>query len=320
MKHRQKKSRSASVPLSGPMFVEDRVRGEIAARHRSRAFLEVVRFLRRLRRYLPPEHTVNSRRFPGVGDDEDDNIVSVSAKALWKTPIGDFTIVSMHERSDIPSLTQISDPYLAALEQFCDRATQQDPQDVAKQFRGLIFMAIHFYEAYHDDVEKALASLDADDPDPFVAVLETYGPMSPAEDPSRGAALSQWGRKLLTGDQQAATLFRNITRAVTQQRTGRRTIQWSDDERRRVLDVFREEYRFCCAFKRILRQRWRNTIARDLQLANKFGLTPAEVSSAIGEAQRLKPREWAINRTASRVKWPSERVRQSLLKFSSRNQ
>ncbi|MGH7961770.1 MAG: hypothetical protein ACRERD_08070, partial [Candidatus Binatia bacterium] len=115
--------------------------------------------------------------------------------------------------------------------------------------------------------------------------------------------------KLLTGDPQAVALFRDIGRAVTHQQTGRPSTQWSNEEGQRVVDVFQEEYRFCRALKRTLRQRWRNLTARDLHLADKFHLSRAHVDALTRQAAHTRPYNLALERTANRVNWPLERVR-----------
>jgi hypothetical protein len=216
-------------------------RGAIASKNRSRRLFAVCRFFDSLKSHLPPDRKVEGFLVHDPNSEEHSiSVAGLSLRSLSplgipiEIPSGEFAIISDFDRDEIPSLANISDEHLEALEKSCQKAKRLLPQKAAKRFHNLIYVAEHFLLAYEGDKQKTIKALRVNDLGPLHTLTVAYGDAGfPFEQGSEPLL-----RKLVDRDPKA----KEIIDQLLKESPGRKVITRTREEERERTKQRKREY------------------------------------------------------------------------------
>lgn len=170
-------------------------------------------------------------------------------------------------------------------------------------------LAKSFYDVLKEAASKAVKiAQEEGERRPLLHLIELYGPFIVNESVEVRALTEEWWEAARYGDKEARKAWKAFCTALSRMIPGPPEKSIAEEFEK----TYREEYQLCKAAKKVLNGRHHNKATPVRILKRQFQLSQREVDVGF----LLKPREWAIKRTAQRLGMSPELARQHLLSFS----
>jgi hypothetical protein len=150
-------------------------------------------------------------------------------------------------------------------------------------------------------------ALDGGDHNPFLCLVELYGQWLLNLSEKARTVASEWCHHARNGDHEAKRKWKAFCKALSRLIPGppRKPMVEQFDE------IYQQEYQRCKEVKKILNKRFRNSTTSYRMIQQRFQLSKREIDEGV----LLKPRDWALKRTAACLSLSPEAARKTLLTF-----